>query len=255
MSLFEVQNIGFSQNGKTIVDDVSVKIEKGSVTGFLGKSGCGKTTLIKLISGILVPTAGKSLFEGQDIQTMNKAKNLAFRKKCSFVFQDSALWANQDILQNMILPLKIHYPEMSVDDMKACIQIMLAKVNFRRSLNLRPADLSAGEQKKIAFARAMITEPETLFLDEVTAALDLSGCDLIYEILNEFLGNGNTIIYVSHNNDFIKNFKGTLHVIEDGKLQTTRKGGRTDIDKLMDKIDGDSEDNENVNENINENIK
>ncbi len=239
MALFDVKNISFSQGGKTIVDDVSVQIEKGTVTGFLGKSGCGKTTLIKLISGILVPTGGKSLYEDHDIQTMSKSRNMAFRKKCSFVFQDSALWANQDILQNMNLPLKIHYPKMSAADMNAVIADVLQKVNFKRSLNLRPADLSAGEQKKIAFARAIVTEPEILFLDEVTAALDVSGCELVYKILEDFLSKGNTIVYVSHNSDFIKRFTGNLHIIEDGKLKKTHTGA-TNVDMLMNYINGDS---------------
>lgn len=238
MALFDVQNIGFAQNGKTIVEDVSLSIEKGSVTGFLGKSGCGKTTLIKLISGILVPTTGKSFFEGNDIQSMNKVKNLDFRRRCSFIFQDAALWANQDIMQNLILPLKIHFPKMPPEQMKMEIELACEKVNFTRPLNLRPADLSAGEQKKVAFARAMIAKPEILFLDEVTAALDIASSDLIMGLLKEFVDAGNTMVYVSHSNDFIKNFQGTLHIIEDGKLQSTRKAGRTDIDKLMDKIDG-----------------
>lgn len=241
MPLFDVQNIGFSQGGKTIVDDVSLQIEKGSVTGFLGKSGCGKTTLIKLISGILVPTGGKSIFEDHDIQTMSKNRNLKFRKKCSFVFQDSALWANQDILQNMNLPLKIHNPKMSAADMNAVIADALAKVHFKRSLNLRPADLSAGEQKKVAFARAIITEPEILFLDEVTAALDVFGCELIFDILEDFLKKGNTIVYVSHNKDFVKAFPGQLHIIEEGKLKNTLTGA-IDVDRLMDHInDGSGE--------------
>lgn len=238
MALFDVQNIGFAQNGKTIVDNVSLSIEKGTVTGFLGKSGCGKTTLIKLITGILVPTSGKSFFEGNDIQTMNKAKNLDFRRRCSFIFQDAALWANQDIMQNLILPLKIHYPKMPPEQMKMEIEMACEKVNFTRALSLRPADLSAGEQKKVAFARAMITKPEILFLDEVTAALDSASSELIMGLLKTFADEGNTIVYISHNNDFIKNFQGTLHIIEDGKLQSTRKAGRTDIDKLMNKIDG-----------------
>lgn len=238
MTLFDVQNIGFSQNGKVIVEDVNLTIEKGSITGFLGRSGCGKTSLIKLISGILVPTSGKSLFEGNDIQLMNKEKNLDFRRRCSFIFQDAALWANQDISQNLNLPLKIHYPKMPPEQMKDEIAQVCEKVNFNRPLSLRPADLSAGEQKKVAFARAMLTKPEILFLDEVTAALDIASSDLIMGLLKEFVDAGNTIVYVSHNNDFIKNFQGTLHIIEDGKLQTTRKAVRTDIDKLMDKIDG-----------------
>jgi len=238
MALFDVKNLCFSQNGKTIVDNVNVEIEKGSVTGFLGKSGCGKTTLIKLISGILVPTAGKSLFEGHDIQTMNKSHNLDFRRRCSFIFQDSALWANQDIMQNLILPLKIHYPKMPPEQMKQEIEELCQMVHFLRPLNLRPADLSVGEQKKVAFARSLITKPEILFLDEVTSGLDISASDRIMELLQKFLDEGNTMVYVSHNSDFIKNFQGTLHIVEDGKIQTTSKGGGTDIDKLMDKIDG-----------------
>ena len=233
MELFKVQNIGFSQNGKTIVDDVSVNIDKGTVTGFLGKSGCGKTTLIKLISGIYVPTHGKSLYNGHNVQTLSKSRNLDFRKKCSFVFQDSALWANQDIMQNMILPLKIHYPKMPLEDMKICVNEALEKVNFKKPLFLRPADLSAGEQKKVAFARAIITEPEMLFLDEVTAALDVSGVDLIMDILQSFVSEGKTIIYVSHNSEFIKSFHGKLHIIEDGRLKNTLSGF-VDIDNLMD---------------------
>lgn len=245
MALFDVQNIGFSQNGKTIVDDISLTIEKGSVTGFLGRSGCGKTTLIKLISGILVPTSGKSLFEGHDIQTMSKSRNLEFRKRCSFIFQDSALWANQDIMQNLILPLKIHFPKMPPEQMKDEIKMACEKVNFNKALSLRPADLSAGEQKKIAFARAMISKPEILFLDEVTSGLDINSSEQIMGLLKAFLDDGKTIVYVSHNNEFIKNFQGTLHIIEEGKLKTTRKAVRTDIDKLMDKIDGEEEEKKN----------
>lgn len=219
MALFDVRNISFSQNGKSIVDDISLTIESGTVNGFVGKSGCGKTTLVKLISGILVPTSGSSLFEGRDIQTMSKNRNLIFRKKCSFVFQDSALWANQDIMSNLMLPLQIHFPKMSMEERQFTVNSICAMVNFTKPLNLRPADLSTGEQKKVAFARAMICGPEILFLDEVTSGLDEASCEIIVSLLKNFVENGNTLLYVSHDNDFINEFPGNLFVIEDGKLK------------------------------------
>lgn len=234
--LFDVQNIGFKSGSLEVINDVSLQIEKGSVTGFLGKSGSGKTTLVKLISGILVPTSGRSLFEGKDIQEMSKIRNLIFRKRCSFVFQGSALWANQNILQNMMLPLQIHYPKMKKDEMEYNINKALEKVGFNRSLQLRPSDLSTGEQKKVAFARAVVAGPEILVLDEVIAGLDAKSAQIIMGLLHNFLEEGNSLLYVSHDNEFIKEFPGTMHVIDSGKLVRTEKNVQ-DVDALLDEIE------------------
>ncbi|MCF0241530.1 MAG: ATP-binding cassette domain-containing protein [Treponema sp.] len=234
--LFDVQNVSFSSNHLDIVKNVSLQIEKGTVTGILGKSGSGKTTLAKLVSGILVPTGGKVLFEGKDIQTMTKQRNLNFRRRCAFVFQNSALWANQNILQNLMLPLDLHYRKMTMEEKNMSVQSVCAMVNFTRSLQLRPADLSAGEQKKIAFARAMITGPEILFLDEVIAGLDIKSATTIINLLHSFVENGNTLIYVSHDNSFIREFPGIMHIVDNGELVTTMTDV-PDVDKLMDSIE------------------
>lgn len=244
MSLFELKNAGFSAGANNIVNDVSVSIEKGSTTGFLGKSGCGKTTILKLAAGILVPSTGKVLFDGKDIQAMSKAQNLEYRKKCSFIFQEAALWANQDIKSNLKLPLQIHYPKMTQEEMDFSIHSVCAMVNFTKSLSLRPADLSAGEQKKVAFARAMICGPEILFLDEVTASLDLKSTEIIMGLLKSFQENGNTIVYVSHNSEFIKEFQGTMHVIEQGSIQRTMTRVRN-VDRLVRALEEDDEEDEN----------
>lgn len=243
MSLFELKNAGFSAGTNTIVKDVSVSIEKGSTTAFLGKSGCGKTTILKLAAGILVPSTGKVLFDGKDIQTMSKTQNLEYRKKCSFVFQEAALWANQDIKSNLKLPLQIHYPKMTQEEMDFSISSVCAMVNFTKSLSLRPADLSAGEQKKVAFARAMICGPEILFLDEVTASLDLKSTDIIMGLLKAFQENGNTIVYVSHNSEFIKEFQGTMHVIERGTIQRSMNKVKN-VDRLVRALEEDDEEND-----------
>jgi len=217
-SLFSVDNVTFHSRTNPVVKGISLDIQRGSITALVGKSGCGKSTLLKLISGILVPSSGKVLYEGKDIQTMNRHENLAFRKNCSYVFQDSALWANQDIMSNLSLPLLTHFPEMSAEDRKFAVDSICAMVNFDKPLSLRPSDLSMGEQKKIAFARAMVTGPEVLFLDECTESLDRKATAIIIDLLHNFVQQGNTIIYVSHSSSFINEFKGDMHTLEGGLL-------------------------------------
>ncbi|MBQ0052253.1 MAG: ATP-binding cassette domain-containing protein [Treponema sp.] len=216
--LFEVENVEFQSRTTKIVKGISLQIEQGSVTGLTGKSGCGKSTLLKLIAGIYVPSSGRVLYNGNDIQTMGDAMNLEFRRKCSFVFQDSALWANQDIQQNLNLPLQTHNPKMKAKERLERIREMCEIVKYDRPLNLRPADLSMGEQKKVAFARALINNPEVLFLDECTESLDRKGGAVIMDLLQKFRNDGKTIIYVSHSSSFIAALPGKIHVIEEGLL-------------------------------------
>jgi ABC-type lipoprotein export system ATPase subunit len=227
MSLFKVDEVSFISNNALLINSISLEIGKGTTTALLGRSGGGKSTLLKLIAAILVPSSGHVYFNDTDTGLMSEEQNLAFRRRCSFVFQDSALWANQDILQNLSLPLQIHYPEMSASERKFTVQSICAMVNYTRSLSLRPADLSTGEQKRIAFARAMICGPEVLFLDECTESLDTKGTETLINLLHNFLAQGNTIIYVSHNSTFIKEFPGTFYIIDDGRIRRTTEQEET----------------------------
>ena len=164
MALFEMKNTSFYDGQVSVVNDVSLSIEKGSITAFLGEPGGGKSSVLKLISGIIVPTRGKVFYEGKNISNMSSKENLAFRKKMAFMFQNSALWANQSLYQNLELPLKLHFPKMPPEQLDERIKDVAKLVDFSKPLSLRPAALSTGEQKRIAFARALICEPEILFL-------------------------------------------------------------------------------------------
>lgn len=216
--LFETQNVEFHSRTTQIIKGISLSIEKGTVAGLTGKSGSGKSTLLKLIAGIYVPTGGKVLYDGKDIQTMSTSQNLAFRKKCAFVFQDSALLANQDIQQNLSLPLTTQFPKITAEEKNERISEVCNLTGYDRPLNLRPVDLSMGEQKKIAFARALINEPEVLFLDECTESLDRKAGAVIMNLLQDFIKKGNTVIYVSHSSSFITTLGGKIFVIDEGKL-------------------------------------
>ena len=166
MSLFEMKNVTFTSRKFEVVNNVSLKIENGTVTEFHGPSGGGKSTLLKMLAGIIIPVEGNVFYKSKDINLMSRQEDLVFRKECSFVFQDSALWANQTIMQNVLLPVQIHFPKIKKDEQVERVKKICEIVEYDKDMNLRHADLSAGEQKKIAFARALVCEPNVLFLDE-----------------------------------------------------------------------------------------
>ena len=218
MAILEMKNTSFYDGLTPVVNDVSLTIEKGSVTAFLGEAGGGKSSVLKLISGIIVPTRGKVLFNEKDISSMSSKENLAFRKRTGFMFQNSALWANQSLYQNLELPLKLHFPKLAPEELDARIKEVAQLVEFTKPLSLRPAALSAGEQKRIAFARALICKPEILFLDEPTESLDEKSAALFIKLVGDFCSQGNTLIYVSHDYAFINAFKNDKYYFAKGTI-------------------------------------
>ena len=218
MPYLEMKNVSFYDDLNPVINDVSLHIEKGSVTAFLGEPGGGKSTALKLISGIVNPTKGKVFFEEKDIAKMSGKENLTFRKKMGFMFQNSALWANQNIYQNLELPLKLHHPEYAPEQIDERIKEITKIVEFSKQLTLRPAALSTGEQKRIAFARALICEPEVLFLDEPTESLDEKTAGLFISILKDYRAEGKTLLYVSHDNAFINTFENDKYYFANGTI-------------------------------------
>lgn len=104
--VIELKDISLTAQNNHIIQNVQLSIMKGQTAAFVGPSGCGKSTLLKLAAGLIVPTKGETFYQGEPISTMNRYLNLAFRRNASFVFQDSALWANQSLRQILELPLK-----------------------------------------------------------------------------------------------------------------------------------------------------
>lgn len=237
MSVFKMINVCYEDNGQKIINNISHYIEQNSVTAFLGKPGSGKSTALKLLAGLITPTSGSITFEDKEIHNMNHKQNEVFRKRASFMFQDSALWANQDIYHNLELPLLLHFPDMSAAERKERIKKMTERVEFHKPLIIRPAALSIGEQKKISFARALICEPEILFLDEPTESIDEKTEELFISILKDFIEQNKTVIYVSHDNYLINSFLCDKIYFEDGEIK--EKILLDDINQIDDYYEGD----------------
>ena len=218
--IIELKNVSFVAQKQLIVRDFSHKFEEGKATALVGPSGCGKSTVLKLSAGILVPTEGELLFRERDVFSMSRQENLDFRRQAAMVFQDSALWANQSIYQILELPLRIHFPDMSSSERGRRIREVLGEVGYKRDLSIRPSALSMGEQKLVAFARAMMCRPKLLFLDEWTESLDESAGHRLIQLVQRHKQEENTLIFVSHDFRIIRNIADYIIMIVEGAFSS-----------------------------------
>jgi len=219
--LIELKDTSFSAQDKAVVKNISLSFTEGETVALIGPSGGGKSTVLKLAAGLILPSKGNVFFREQDIALMSRTQTLAFRKEAAFVFQDSALWANQTLRQILELPLMIHYPKMTQNQRTARLTEVTAEVGYKKTLDIRPAQLSMGEQKLIAFARALVCSPRLLFLDEWTESLDDSAARRLVNAVRRMQQNDATIVFVSHNFKVIREVAQKICMIVDGQLSMT----------------------------------
>jgi len=213
-----MKNVTFSAQNRTLVRDITCQFDDGKTTALVGPSGCGKSTVLKLAAGLIVPSKGRVFFRDKDITRMNKSENLAFRKEGSVVFQDSALWANQNLYQILELPLRVHFPFMTNAEREKRIREVAYEVGYKKDLAIRPAALSMGEQKLIAFARAMVCSPKLLFLDEWTESLDDNAANRLIGIVKNMKKKGMSVILISHDIRIIRDLADIVIIIVGGQL-------------------------------------
>ena len=216
--ILELKNVSFSAQEGRVIHDVSIEFDVSKTTAIVGPSGGGKSTVLKLAAGLLVPEQGEVFFKGKNIVDMTRNENLEFRREGAFVFQDSALWANQNLYQILELPLKIHFPEMSKMQRAERIRAVTTQVGYRKGLDIRPSRLSMGEQKLIAFARAILCTPSLLFLDEWTESLDEFAADRLIDIVRNKQRERATVLFISHDMRIIMDLADFIVVISDGKV-------------------------------------
>jgi ABC-type multidrug transport system ATPase subunit len=218
-NIIELKDISFSdQDDRKIIHDISLEFQPGKTTAIVGPSGGGKSTVLKISAGLLLPNQGEVLYNGKNVAQMTRSETLEFRREGAFVFQDSALWANMDLFQILELPLKIHFPKMTKKQRQNRINEVTAQAGYRKDLTVRPSRLSMGEQKLIAFARAMLCDPSVLFLDEWTESLDESAADRLINIVRKKQREKATILFVCHDMKIIKDLADFVVVVEDGKV-------------------------------------
>ena len=199
LSLKDVKK-GFGQGGTRIevLRSISLDAFYGEILLLVGPSGCGKTTLLSVLSGLLDCDAGAISVFGERIDRLNAAQKTAFRKKnLGFVFQQFNLIPTLNAAQNAAVPLLIG--NMALKPALSQAAELLAKVGMAHRVNAMPAELSGGEQQRVAIARSLISNPRLLICDEPTAALDGETGASVMEILRSTsLSNNRCVIVVTH---------------------------------------------------------
>ena len=203
--------------GKTkVLKNINLEINEKERVVIIGPSGCGKSTLLRCINQIEKPTKGKVLFEG--IPLDNKKTDInKIRIKMGMVFQQFNLFPHLKVIDNIILaPVKLKL--MSQEDAIKKGKMLLDKIGLAEKLNNYPKELSGGQQQRVAIIRALMLDPDLLLFDEPTSALDPEMKQEVLELMKNLGASGLTMIVVTHEMQFVKEFATRVIFIDEGKI-------------------------------------
>ena len=213
--MLEIKDLKKNFANKKVLKGIDLKVEKGEVIGIIGPSGCGKSTFLRCINLLEKPTSGHVIFEGDDL--IDNENLEIIRRKIGMVFQQFNLFENMTVLDNIILAptlLKVMSREDAVKEAKR----LLKEINLLDKADFYPAELSGGQKQRVAIVRTLIMKPEIILFDEPTSALDPEMIGEVTELMRKIADDGMTMIIVSHEMNFIKNFCSRVLFMSDGKV-------------------------------------
>ena len=226
--MIQVQDIVKSFDGNIVLDHISTEMRDGQVNMIIGQSGSGKTVLMKSLIGLHTVDSGHILFDGRDIAKMRTKELRMLHREVGMLFQGSALFDSMSVMENVLFPMEM-FSTMTPEQMQARAEFCLRRVEMpERVWHLMPSEISGGQQKRVAIARAIVLEPRYLFCDEPNSGLDpktsLVIDALIQDITREYIictivnsHDMNSIMEIGDNILFLKNGKkewqGSRHEI------------------------------------------
>lgn len=198
-SLIEVDNVSFGYDARRmILRDVRLNFARGKVTAILGGSGCGKTTLMRIIGGVHAPTSGEVRYDGAVIDTRDREALYRYRRKLGMLFQFGALFTDLSVFENVAFPLREH-TDLSDALIRDIVLMKLNAVGLRGAAQLRISEVSGGMARRVALARAIVLDPTLIMYDEPFAGLDLVSMGVAAKLIRELNDiTGATSLLVSH---------------------------------------------------------
>jgi len=197
-SLLSVRGVTLGFGPKVIQRDLSFDVRRGSIFAVMGGSGCGKTTVLKSMIGLLRPTTGSILVETEDYWAGTDARRTQISRRFGVLFQSGALWSGLTVGENVALPLRM-FTRLDDAAIARLVRLKLALVGLESAIELRPSELSGGMRKRAGLARAMALDPDVLFFDEPSAGLDPITSSRLDDLIVDLRdGLGATIVIVSH---------------------------------------------------------
>lgn len=202
------------------LDGVDMTVNKGESVCIAGRSGSGKSTMLNMLAGLELPTAGTVQIAGRRIERMNEKARIRFRRDdIGFVFQSYNLMPQYSALENVALPLAIRGAPLKLRNEIA--EAMLVRVGLKEHIHHKPGELSGGQQQRVGIARAVITRPPIVLADEPTGNLDTGTSEETMELLTGlFRERGTTFILVSHDPEMRKYTDRTI-TFSDGRISNT----------------------------------
>ncbi len=202
-----------------VLKGIDFTLSKGENVAVLGKSGTGKSVLIKIIVGLLKPDEGEVIVLGKEVSKLFGKELDALRLRIGFSFQSSALYDSMNVYQNLAFPLMMNFKNLTTNQVNDSVFEVLEAVGLKDKLKQMPSDLSGGQRKRIGIARTLILKPEIMLYDEPTSGLDPITSAEIIELINEVQQKYNTSsVIITHDLTCAKNTGNRIAMLLDGKF-------------------------------------
>lgn len=211
-------NVSKSYNGQPVLEDISFKINPGEFVCIIGKSGAGKSTIIKLLIGEEKPQKGRIIFGSHEVNKLKAYELPPLRRQIGIVFQDFKLLPTKTAYENVAFALEVEGRQQ--EDIEALVPQMLDLVGLADKQNNFPHELSGGMKQRVAIARAMVHRPAVVIADEPTGNLDHDNANDIVSLLLKINDLGTTVILATHNRDIINRLKSRVIALENGKIKS-----------------------------------
>ena len=217
--MIEVKNLYKSFDNLEVLKDISTTFENGKTNLIIGRSGSGKTVLMKNLVGLLTPTSGQVLYDGRDFVAMTKREKVLMRREMGMIFQSAALFDSMTVLENVMFPLDMFAP-MTLRDRNKRAKKCLDRVNLLNDEEKYPGEISGGMQKRVAIARAIAMNPQYLFCDEPNSGLDPKTSLVIDELLHSITQEYNiTTIINTHDMNSVMGIGENIIFIHEGRKE------------------------------------
>ncbi|HOE65826.1 MAG TPA: ATP-binding cassette domain-containing protein [Candidatus Hydrogenedentes bacterium] len=234
--ILEARDLVTHYGDKRVLDGVSCRVAQGEVFVVIGASGCGKTTLLKHLTGLLKPTSGEVLHSGEDITVLDEERLSQIQRKIGIAFQSGGLFNSMTVGENVALPLREYGGIRDKGLIEAIVRLKLSLVGLEAAQHLLPDALSGGMRKRAGLARAIALDPPLVFFDEPSAGLDpimAAGLDDLVLRLRKLLGI--TFVIVTHELDSIRSIADHILMLDRGQVifgGTLEDAERTDMARV-----------------------